>query len=66
MRECEIIIRECILKVIGDNMPVEKILRAYIDETEEEEVVEETVEKPAEEVQAEQEEAEAKEAAAKY
>jgi len=65
MRECEIIIRECILKVIGDNMPVEKILRAYIDETEEEEVVEETVEKPAEEVQAEQEEAEAKEAAAK-
>jgi len=45
MRECEIIIRECILKVIGDNMPVEKILRAYIDETEEEEVVEETVQK---------------------
>ena len=64
MRECEIIIRECILKVIGDNMPVEKILRAYIDETEEEEVVEETVEKPEEEVQAEQEAAE-KEAAEK-
>jgi len=64
MRECEIIIRECILKVIGDNMPVEKILRAYIDETEEEEVVEETVEKPEEEIQAEQEAAE-KEAAEK-
>ncbi len=64
MRECEIIIRECILKVIGDNMPVEKILRAYIDETEEEEVVEETVEKPEEEIQAEQE-ADEKEAAEK-
>lgn len=57
MRECEIIIRECILKVIGDNMPVEKILRAYIDETEEEEIIEETVEKPEEEVKAEEEKA---------
>ena len=56
MRECEIIIRECILKVIGDNMPVEKILRAYIDETEEEEIVEETIEKSAEEIKAEEEE----------
>jgi hypothetical protein len=56
MRECEIIIRECILKVIGDNMPVEKILRAYIDQTEEEEIVEETVEKSAEEIKAEEEE----------
>ena len=65
MRECEIIIRECILKVIGDNMPVEKILRAYIDETEEEEIVEETVEKPEEEIVAEQEEADAKETATK-
>jgi hypothetical protein len=54
MRECEIIIRECILKVIGDNMPVEKILRAYIDETEEEEIVEETVEKSEEEIKAEE------------
>jgi hypothetical protein len=62
MRECEIIIRECILKVIGDNMPVEKILRAYIDETEEEEIVEETVEKSEEEIKAE--EAAAAEAAA--
>lgn len=50
MRECEIIIRECILKVISDSMPIEKILRAYIDETEEEEIIEETVEKPVEEV----------------
>lgn len=56
MRECEIITRECILKVISDNMPVEKILRAYIDQTEEEEIVEETVEKSAEEIKAEEEE----------
>ena len=44
MRECEIIVRERILKVIADSMPIEKILRAYIDETEEEEIIEETVE----------------------
>ena len=50
MRECEIIIRECTLKVIADSMPIEKILRAYIDETGEEEIIEETVEKPEEEV----------------
>ena len=50
MRECEIIVRECTLKVIADSMPIEKILRAYIDETEEEEIIEETVEKPEEEV----------------
>ena len=50
MRECEIIVRECILRVISDSMPIEKILRAYIDETEEEEIIEETVEKPVEEV----------------
>ena len=50
MRECEIIVRECILKVIADSMPIEKILRAYMDETEEEEIIEEMVEKPEEEV----------------
>ena len=50
MRECEIIVRECILKVIADSMPIEKILRAYIDETEEEEIIEELVEKPEDEV----------------
>lgn len=50
MRECEIIVRECILKVVADSMPIEKILRAYMDETEEEEIIEETVEKPEEEV----------------
>jgi len=51
MRECEIIVRECILKVIADSMPIEKILRAYMDETEEEEIIEEIVEKPQEEVE---------------
>ena len=50
MRECEIIVRECILKVIADSMPIEKILRAYMDETEEEEIIEEMVEKSEEEV----------------
>ena len=50
MRECEIIIRECVLKVIADSMPIEKILRSYMEETEEEEIIEETVEKPEEEV----------------
>ena len=40
-RECEIIIKEAILNVIRESMPIEKILRAYMDETVEEEVVEE-------------------------
>ena len=39
MREAETVCKECILNVIRDNMPVEKILRAYMDETVEEEVV---------------------------
>ena len=49
MRECELLVRECILSVIRESMPIEKILRAYIDETEEEEVVEEIVDVPKEE-----------------
>lgn len=44
LRETELICKECILEVIRDSMPVDKILRAYIDETVDEEVVEETVE----------------------
>ena len=51
MRECETIIRECILKVVRDSMPIEKILRAYIDETQEEEIIEEKIEKPESEVE---------------
>ena len=45
MREAEIICRECILKVIRDSMPIEQILRAYMDESVHDEVVEETLEK---------------------
>lgn len=37
-RELELIIRECIVNTIRDNIPTEKILRAYMDETEEEDV----------------------------
>tara|TARA_B100000424_G_C22945484_1_gene503258 strand:- start:3679 stop:4848 length:1170 start_codon:yes stop_codon:yes gene_type:complete len=34
-REFEIIVKECIMNTIRDNIPVDDILRAYIDETEE-------------------------------
>jgi len=61
MRECEIIVRESILKVIRESMPIEKILRAYIDETEEEELVQEVVEKPVQEDTASEESASSKE-----
>lgn len=37
-RELEIIIKELILNTIRDNIPVETILRAYLDETEEQNV----------------------------
>ena len=40
MRECEILVQECILNTIRDNMPVENILRAYMDETVNEEIIE--------------------------
>ena len=43
MRECETICKECILNVIRDNMPVEHILRSYMDESIEEEIIEEIV-----------------------
>ena len=33
MRECEILVQECILNTIRDNMPVENILRAYIEKS---------------------------------
>ena len=48
MREAELICQESILNVIRDNMPVETILRAYIDKTVDEEVIEETVEETVE------------------
>ena len=40
-RELEIIVQECILNSVRESIPVENILRAYMDETVEEEVVEE-------------------------
>ncbi len=45
LREIQIIIKNSILQVIRDNMPVENILKAYLDETveEHEEVIEKTV-----------------------
>jgi len=49
-RELEIIIQECILNTLRESIPVESILRAYMDETVEEDVVEEikeeVIEKP--------------------
>jgi hypothetical protein len=40
-REMEIIIQECILNSVRESIPIESILRAYMDETIEEEVIEE-------------------------
>jgi hypothetical protein len=53
MREAEIICNQSILNVIRDSVPVEKILRAYIDETVDEEVIEEIIEKNMERKEAE-------------
>jgi hypothetical protein len=48
-REMEIIVQECILNTIRDSIPVESILKAYMDETIEEEVIEEIKEQVIEE-----------------
>lgn len=53
MRECEILCRESILIVIRESMPIENILRAYMDETVHEEILEETLEKEVTEGEAE-------------
>ncbi len=49
-RELEIIVQECILNTLRESIPVEAILKAYMDETVEEDVVEEIkeqiIEKP--------------------
>ena len=49
-RELEVIVQECILNAVRESIPVESILRAYMDETVEEDVVEEikeqVIEKP--------------------
>ena len=44
-RELEIIIQECILVTIRDSIPIDTILKLYLDETIEEDVVEEVNEK---------------------
>ena len=48
MRECEILCQESVLSVIREGIPVEKIIRAYIDETVDEEIVHEVTEKEVE------------------
>ena len=52
-RELEIIIRECIMNSVRESIPVESILRAYMDETEEQHVdvkeVQEKIALPVEE-----------------
>ncbi len=40
-RELEIIVQECILNAVRESIPVENILRAYMDESVEEDIVEE-------------------------
>tara|TARA_B110000858_G_scaffold78824_1_gene91365 strand:- start:385 stop:1563 length:1179 start_codon:yes stop_codon:yes gene_type:complete len=51
MREAELMCQESVLQVIRENMPVEKILRAYIDETVDEEIIEEIIEKQVTELE---------------
>lgn len=48
-RELEIIVQECILNTLRESIPVEAILKAYMDETVEEDVVEEIKEQITEE-----------------
>jgi hypothetical protein len=48
-RELEVIVQECILNTLRESIPVEAILKAYMDETVEEDVVEEIKEEIKEE-----------------
>jgi len=50
LRECELLIKESIFTIIRETMPIETILKAYIDETEEEEIIEENFVKEEEDV----------------
>lgn len=43
-RELEVIVQECILNTVRDSIPVEAILKAYMDETVEDDVIEEVKE----------------------
>ena len=49
-RELELIIQDCILNTIRESIPVETILRAYLDETMEEHVEEEVIEKEVKQI----------------
>jgi hypothetical protein len=49
-RELEIIVQECILNTVRESIPVEAILKAYMDETVEEDVTEEIKEEYIDEV----------------
>jgi hypothetical protein len=46
LRECSVIIDDAIMNVIRENIPIEQILRAYMDDTVEEEVTEEIIDIP--------------------
>ena len=46
-----LIIKECILNTIRDSVPVEHILRSYMDETEEQDVEVKEVEEPLPDVE---------------
>ena len=48
-RELEILVQECILNTVRESIPVEAILKAYMDETVEEDVTEEIKEQMVEE-----------------
>lgn len=48
-RELEIIVQECLLNTLRESIPVEAILKAYMDETSEEDFIEEIKEKVIEE-----------------
>ena len=48
-RELEVIVQECILNTVRESIPIETILRAYMDESVEEDVVEEIKEQIIEE-----------------
>ena len=48
-RELEVIVQECLLNTLRESIPVEAILKAYMDETSEEDCIEEIKEKIIEE-----------------
>jgi hypothetical protein len=47
-RELEVIVQECILNAVRESIPIENILKAYMDETVEEDVIEEIKEQVVE------------------